>query len=533
MAIPILNELNDEITRLYIAGSSLGRDDPRIKKYIPALQKLGEKAPVFNTLAERLIALTGGDGSATPEALMEAGMLLYSIRYTQGSTDTGETPGDMVYAAKPLTVARTPYSKLNELITLLTSGSQAHSDLVREIYESGLFRDPRLFAAYAAAVTDNRSFISNYIADVIIPAVGQDMVPFIEESLDIKGSKRHARLFRILYHLTGKAILPLAETALAEGASHVAVEAIHALGEDPKYEETLLSCTKDKKGDVKAAAFAALVKLGSARGDELILEGLGKANIGHLEEALAASKNPDVAAKVQEEAERILPAFKESHTRLAVLLRVLARRNEEAGLVLIEKLYADPKFYADAVYLLDLENLLGIIAEENTERKNRLLLAASEKNESLGYYKLVACIRLFSREEVFERCKDVMRSKGYSYNLLNRVYGLDWDSRIPDDRKPWDPRWAGFFVARGDSYLAYRYIYNNDVKTWKQLLEICAKQIKDRPNRRENYYADILSRAFANKHPEAMKYYEKFIKAGYAKEELMLTINTNNPGTIQ
>jgi hypothetical protein len=57
MALAILIELSEEITRLYIAGSALSVTDPRLKKYIPQLQKLAEKAPVFKALEEKLSSL--------------------------------------------------------------------------------------------------------------------------------------------------------------------------------------------------------------------------------------------------------------------------------------------------------------------------------------------------------------------------------------------------------------------------------------------------------------------------------------------
>ncbi|MDR2105191.1 MAG: hypothetical protein LBP51_05490, partial [Deferribacteraceae bacterium] len=60
MAIPVLNELSNELTRIYVAGSPLAKGDPRLSKYIPVLKKLGEKAAVFNSLSERIDALVNG-----------------------------------------------------------------------------------------------------------------------------------------------------------------------------------------------------------------------------------------------------------------------------------------------------------------------------------------------------------------------------------------------------------------------------------------------------------------------------------------
>jgi len=109
MALPLLNDLRNELERLYIAGSALALDDPRVKRHLPALQKLGERAPVFRNLADRLAALT--ETEASPENLMEAGTMLYSILYSQGRTDNGCTLKPFAYSETPLAITQTRFSQ--------------------------------------------------------------------------------------------------------------------------------------------------------------------------------------------------------------------------------------------------------------------------------------------------------------------------------------------------------------------------------------------------------------------------------------
>ena len=47
-----LYDLQQELNRLFIAGSKFAKNDPRLQKHVPILKKLGEKAPVFNKLAQ-------------------------------------------------------------------------------------------------------------------------------------------------------------------------------------------------------------------------------------------------------------------------------------------------------------------------------------------------------------------------------------------------------------------------------------------------------------------------------------------------
>ena len=51
-----LYDLQQELNRLFIAGSKFAKNDPRLQKHIPILKKLGEKAPVFNKLAQEVEA---------------------------------------------------------------------------------------------------------------------------------------------------------------------------------------------------------------------------------------------------------------------------------------------------------------------------------------------------------------------------------------------------------------------------------------------------------------------------------------------
>ncbi|MBS5912018.1 MAG: HEAT repeat domain-containing protein, partial [Paenibacillus macerans] len=93
MSQAILFELNDEIRRLYIAGSDLASGDYRLKRLVPALQQLGERAPVFKKLAEGTASLIAEDsGADSARRLQDVNLLLQSVLRTQGKgSAAGET----------------------------------------------------------------------------------------------------------------------------------------------------------------------------------------------------------------------------------------------------------------------------------------------------------------------------------------------------------------------------------------------------------------------------------------------------------
>ena len=532
MALTILKELHDEITRLYIAGSSLAVGDPRVKKYIPQLQKLGEKAPVFNALAERLTTLVEGDSKTSPTALMEAGVLLYSLRFTQGTTETGEAAHEMPYAEKDLVTTKTSYSRLSVVMEQLMNNSQEKADNVVELFETGQYHDPRLFSAYCQAIIGRKTPISDYVAETIIPAIGADMIPYIEKALDLKGGKGHARLFRLLYTIKEKEVLPLAEKALLEGSSEVMSEALRIMGSDSKYAETLLGYAKDKKAEVKAAAFCGLMLMGSEKGEALLLDALTKSSIGHLEEALVLSKNPELCQKMINEAGMLLSkdkAEKGNDAKLRILLHTFAKRDEEAGIKFLEKTLSNDKdFLNNKRYALELMEggVMDWLLAANTKIKNEAVYNISKTNEELLiHYKIKSVLRLFStKEEVYDRCqKGIGKSNAWGiFNALCDVYNIKENVDIDDDHKTWDRRWGACFISHLAYYSYYiaAMLYDDDEETWTKVLEHAVKAISKGKYYDTAGFAKTLEKAFKNKHPKAKHFYDEFLKAGFPKEHL-------------
>lgn len=87
MSTALLQELHQEVNRLYIAGSELAAEDFRLKRLLPQFQQLGERAPIFKRLGEGIVAVIEPDhseGSSSAQNLQELSVLLSSVLYTQG-----------------------------------------------------------------------------------------------------------------------------------------------------------------------------------------------------------------------------------------------------------------------------------------------------------------------------------------------------------------------------------------------------------------------------------------------------------------
>jgi hypothetical protein len=259
MALSVLTELNDELSRLYVAGSALAAGESRLARLALGLRMLGKKAPVFAELDDRLAVLLVSDTQHSPEALMEAGLLLHSLRYTQGITELEEAAANLVYAETPLAPTVIPFSRLKVVSDIMARRVYEPAILawVQELHAMGQHNDPRLYRAYCKVIAD-KGELTEFLEHTIIPAIGKPMIPFVEAQLDITGGSRNAALFRILYALKGPDILPLSEEALERGAVWVACEAIISLAEEPRYKEQLLTLAQDRRNLIKKAALRAL-----------------------------------------------------------------------------------------------------------------------------------------------------------------------------------------------------------------------------------------------------------------------------------
>jgi hypothetical protein len=192
MALPILDELKQELDRVYAAGSGLAKGDPRLLKYLPALSAMGKKAPVFNTMAEKLKALCEEDNTA--DNLLDLGVMLYSVLYTQcQSPDTSEWK-DASFGEHSLPPTVLPASVLERLATDLEkkTATTMNITILDSLLSKGAHTDPRLYRAYCRAISGNDNTLDRFLDDKIIPNLGPEFDAFLKDELAVATGKRRA-----------------------------------------------------------------------------------------------------------------------------------------------------------------------------------------------------------------------------------------------------------------------------------------------------------------------------------------------------
>lgn len=260
MSIPLVIQVYEEIRRLAIAGSAVASGDFRLKKLVEPLKKSAEKAPVFGKIAEAADRLLTASEKESASALLELGVLVNAVLYTQG--ETGIEGELKPVATKDLGIQTTQASArvLKPLLEALGTTGPGRLEIIRAAHEHGQFRDLRLVNPALKALDDVYGEIADFVAEEVLPLYGTAIVPELRATFKTPGKSGDARRLRLLYRLDPRGSRDLVELALEEGAKEVGVAAIECLGDSPDDLPHLLEKANAKAKEVRAAALQGLAR---------------------------------------------------------------------------------------------------------------------------------------------------------------------------------------------------------------------------------------------------------------------------------
>lgn len=512
MSIPALLELNDELKRLAVAGAAVASGDFRVKRLIPALQKSGLAVPVFARAAELAERLTADDEAARSARFLELANLVNAVLATQGKTGI-EGEGDFV----PFSGGKMEFTtflscrKLKPVEDALTQGSSGRMEVLRQAQTEGAFRDFRLAAPLARALSDSYAELNAFAVDRLAE-YGGDIVPYLKKDFDPQGGKAHARRVETVCKAVGEGENDWYRSVAEAAEGPVKAEAVYALRHCRANEDILISHTFDRKKEVREAAFSALGFMESEAASKRFIEafdgkdraaamaGIARCPAGSLAEHLmrraeAALKSLVQSGKVHE-AERKKTCIGYADPEAAAL--------SDAFEALLHKTHPDllpfySSFEPDAALLTWLQagpdTGLGVVARQWA--RNVLYLGAICPGGSIdaqagpperfalldgllgrfGNYfvdcSFAAAVASGSSEEVFERYAPVLKMKKTDAAALMEIFlcTLEYTIDVPvreryttlqsvniiKAAKPaWDGRWLDVFIDIDAGELAAR-----------------------------------------------------------------------------
>ena len=257
MSLSLLQEVRNELRRLSIAGGALAANDFRLKKLIPQLAEAGKSAPVFARLGSLLEkAMTAG-----ASALLEAGVLVNAILYTQGTSGcAGEL--DASKETPCLSMPPRSFREIAPLLGVLTSKGGGRYEIIQAAIASGAIVDLRLLSALLQALDDSYLEIPPLIAGVL-KKIGPACVPGLQHNFEPKG-KSTANVCRldILAHYLREKGIDLYRNAYETGSPAVKVKAIEIMADYQEFQPLLIeiSTAKRMKEEVREAAISSLAR---------------------------------------------------------------------------------------------------------------------------------------------------------------------------------------------------------------------------------------------------------------------------------
>src|SRR5215470_16126984 len=388
MSIPVLVEVYDEMRRLAIAGSAVAPGDFRLKKLVAPLEKSAEKAPVFAKVAQAVQAVVDSNDKSASTALLELTTLVNAILYTQGATGiAGELQpletSDLGQTTQ--TSART----LKPLLEALSSTGSGRMELVRDAFDRGTFKDPRLIKPALGAIDDPYPDIREFICERVLPLYGKAILPELRAKLDIKGRGGHLNRLHLIHRLDPQGSRDVIQQALNDGSKEMRVAAVACLGTNDDDLVYLLEQTRSKAKDVGAAALGALLRAGAKSADV----------IATLKKAISGADLQLIVGRVKECS---LPeirnyALEQAEQQLAEVLKLKDKKLQGPAVNRLQQLVSslderDPKAeaflltcfeHADALATIksepsgaDLNELVAHLLSQGTAMMQRRLVAA-------------------------------------------------------------------------------------------------------------------------------------------------------------
>ncbi|MDQ0873672.1 HEAT repeat protein [Paenibacillus sp. V4I3] len=531
MSIDLLFELQHEVRRLFIAGSGMAAGDLRLQKMLPQLQKLGESAPVFNRMAQAVSQVLDTDTSGSASRLLELGMLLNSVLYTQGKTETKEDLVPMEGTEAKLSTS-IPYRKLNPLIEALTQKGQGRMEQVRQGYDDGLFHDFRVIPAAVSALDDSYVEIPDFLHRKVLPTLGMEALPALQQQFRLGGGKGDARRLELIHELLSLSALDILLQAAKQGSTEVRSTAIELLGDYPDQEDFILEQADDKKKEVRRAALFALSRLGTEQAIARLYKALGSKDQDLAIEPIQLCKANDLTLSVIGHAESVLERIvqrtkvEDSAQQLLADIRSLQGKRVPEVVDFLEKLLSTTSFIVletEAVQEVAADLLLQL---DLPEADSFAVTLHEAYNRKFIAYSFRAAIKILPPEDVYERfCHDLKDKKQPAAKDLLRVlyevtptllYQVDEPgvAASSSDFTTWDPRWVHLFVKLDEEELVCRFAQVPDPKVTAYLVKKC----EELPNFNRNKTANMLLILFSQHYQDAPKLLMDILEKGGAKQ---------------
>ena len=301
MDISAFYEVRDRLYNAALAGSSIIKEDFRLKRAVEGLAELAEKGKVFAALKQKCEKLLEAGPDASSQ-LADCIALADAVAVTLGQNgvpEGGESVGLKEHAGiweQEPPVGNVTYREMQEALELLSKGSE-NTIKIADKYP-GVLTDIRFGRAVADGLNGRASEYGERFAALVLEICGDGLKQIYKDSLDLKDESAKGRQIKVIASVYGaKENVWYQELARNETISQkVRLEAISALSCSTDNEDVLMELYKTGKGKIKSAALESLARSGAAGIDNYFEKMLAKEDFSGSDEELIRVSPSETAA---------------------------------------------------------------------------------------------------------------------------------------------------------------------------------------------------------------------------------------------
>lgn len=258
----LLENIQNELSRLYIGGSKNAVGDIRLKKYIDSCDKFAEKSKVFGMISSGLTTLINGTEEESYTNLSKVYTLVNSIDITMHRFDTTDDINEIDYTTQDT------YN--NVLSTVEFNGflENKFDDEQALLYA----KDSRLFIKLPQllkSVSPN-SNIWRDLMERVLPNIGEDLAFQLLDNFEEYQKAIQNKIVMLVFNKLGEKSMPKFLEIIEKEGKKVNPLLIEYLGVSKEYEELALSYANERKKVLSSAGLVALYIMKSDKANELI-----------------------------------------------------------------------------------------------------------------------------------------------------------------------------------------------------------------------------------------------------------------------
>lgn len=289
MKVKLLYDLKKEMDRIYIKGIRTARNNTRLSKALPILEKYKDVDPAYHDLLSALKNLVTYNSYDYTEIFATIHKSLnYLLRFNGEAIEPNEERTEQIPLCHINELCTShSYLEMKPLIEVLSGTGKNRLEVLQKAQEDNLFDDFRIYPFLEKALGDQDSEVVSFVDNIIRNVVGDKMIPFIANHFENSDKRENLRRLDLLHEFNYEGMHELIDEILEGTATQLQNKVIDYISNDVKYEDRILALADNQQKTLREIAYKGLANLKTERAERKLLEvcskSLKKKNKGELE----------------------------------------------------------------------------------------------------------------------------------------------------------------------------------------------------------------------------------------------------------